>query len=363
MLPPPLAFVHEPSPQRIVFGASALVRIAEEAERLNFSRIMVLTSPEQVPQGQAVAELLGWRAAGLFSEATMHTPVAVTERACVVARQKQIDGLVAIGGGSTVGLGKAVTLRTDLPQIAIPTTYAGSEMTDLIGQTADGRKVTERSPKIRPKTVIYDVDLTLSLSPMGSVLSGLNAIAHAAEALYSPDSNPITALMAEDGIRALAAALPAILTDPTERAGRSEALYGAWLCGSCLGSTTMGLHHKLCHVLGGAFNLPHAEMHSVLLPYSLAFNAVGAPGAMAAVTRAFQGRDPIIAIVDILAKSGARRSLSEIGMPADGVEATVRTVMEADFPNPRKVTAEALSAMLTTALHGETPDRAGFAAA
>ena len=180
----------------------------------------------------------------------------------VVARER-VDGLVAVGGGSTIGLAKAIALRTGLPQVAIPTTYAGSEMTDILGETEGGAKTTRRSEAVRPEAVIYDVELTRSLPPGLSATSGLNAIAHAAEALYARDGNPVIALMAEEGVRALAAALPAIVADPGDMAARGDALYGAWLCGLCLGAASMALHHKLAHVLGGSFDLPHAETHAV----------------------------------------------------------------------------------------------------
>src|SRR6185312_3310989 len=196
---------------------------------------------------------------GVFTEATMHTPVEVTERAMQAVRDNGADCTVALGGGSTTGLGEAIALRTDLPQVVIPTTYAGSEATPILGETKDGLKTTQRSMKVLPEVILYDVDLTLTL-PVGlSVTSGMNAIAHAVEALYAQDANPITSLMAEEAIRALARALPVIVADPCNVEARSDALYGAWLCGVCLGTVGMALHHKLCHTLGGTFDLPHAE--------------------------------------------------------------------------------------------------------
>src|SRR5207237_5575433 len=218
--------------------------------------------------------------------AVMHTPVEVTEAAMARVDELQADCIVAIGGGSTVGLGKAIALRSDLPQIAIPTTYAGSEMTDILGETRAGVKTTVRSSNVLPETVIYDVDLTLSLPAKLSAMSGMNAIAHAVEALYAEDGNPIVDLMAEEGLRALAHSLPVIMSSPRDREARMLAQYGAWLCGTCLGAVAMALHHKLCHVLGGSFKLPHAETHAVLLPYTAAYNAGAAPQAMSKVARA-----------------------------------------------------------------------------
>ncbi len=188
-------------------------------------------------------------------------------------------------------MGKAIALRTDLPQIVVPTTYAGSEMTPILGQTTAGRKTTLRSLAVLPEVVLYDVDLTLSLPPALSATSGLNAIAHAVEGLWAHDGNPIISLMAEEGIRALAAALPRIVDDPTDVAARSDAQYGAWLCATVLAGAGMALHHKLCHTLGGSFNLPHAETHAVILPHATHYNSAAAPEAMQRLCRALGVRD------------------------------------------------------------------------
>jgi maleylacetate reductase len=222
------AFVHQGSPQRVVFGAGALAAVSDEARRLGIRRALVLSTPGHRDAAERVAGLLGEVAAGLFAGATMHTPVAVTEAALANVRDMGIDGAIAIGGGSTIGLGKAIAVRTDLPQIAIPTTYAGSEATDILGETTEGGKTTRRDPRVLPETVIYDVDLTLSLPPAITAASGMNAIAHAVEGLYARNASPVLRLMAEDGIRALAAALPRIAAAPEERDARSDALYGAW---------------------------------------------------------------------------------------------------------------------------------------
>ena len=187
---------------------------------------------------------------------------------------------MALGGGSTIGLAKAIALRTDLPQIAIPTTYAGSEMTPILGETKDGRKTTQKSMKVLPEVVIYDVDLTMTLPAGLSGTSGINAIAHAVEALYAEDANPIISVLAEQSIAALGRALPQIAADPSDREARSDAQYGAFLAGACLGSVGMALHHKLCHTLGGTFDLPHSETHTIVLPHALAYNAPAVPKAV-----------------------------------------------------------------------------------
>ena len=221
----------------------------------------------------------------------------------IVGDQK-IDGTIAIGGGSAIGLGKAIAWRTGLPQIAVPTTYAGSEMTNILGETEAGVKITRRDAKIQPETVIYDPDLTMSLPKALAASSAMNAIAHAVEALYAKDGNPVISLMAEEGIRALAMA----------GADREKALYGAWLCGSVLGAASMALHHKLCHVLGGSFNLPHSETHAVVLPHAAAYNAAAAPDAMARIARALNARSAPQGLYDLAKSLNAPMSLKALGL-------------------------------------------------
>ncbi len=270
-------FVYNGLPTRVVFGSGTSARVGEEARRIGVKRPLVLSTPEQKNEAQALAAKLGMDVAGVFSGATMHTPVDVTEKALEIVAETKADGTIALGGGSTTGLGKAIALRTDLPQIVLPTTYAGSEMTNILGETSEGRKKTLRSPKVQPEVVIYDVELTFTLPPRLSATSGMNAIAHAVEGLYAEDRNPIVTLMALEAIRAMAEGLPAILEKPRDRAARAKTLYGAWLCGTVLGSVGMALHHKLCHVLGGSFDLPHAETHTVVLPHVVSFNARAVP--------------------------------------------------------------------------------------
>jgi alcohol dehydrogenase class IV len=262
---------------------------------------------------------------------------------------------VAIGGGSTTGLGKAIALRTDLPQVVIPTTYAGSEMTNLLGETAGGEKKTVRDPKIRPETVIYDVDLTLSLPKRLSITSGLNAMAHAVEALYAWDGNPVLSLMAEEGIRALGLALPKIAKDPADLDARSDALYGAWLCGIVLGSASVAIHHKLCHVLGGTFDLPHADTHAVILPHAVAYNATAAPEAIGRVARALGVASAASGLYDMASAAGAPASLRDIGMPESGLDRAAELAVANPYWNPRPIDRVAIRALLDDAWHGRRP--------
>jgi maleylacetate reductase len=356
------SFVYEALPARVVFGSGTVGQLRAEAERLGVRRVLVLSTPGRgEAQARDIAALLGGLAVGIHPGAVMHTPVEATEKALEVARELAADAVVAVGGGSTTGLGKAIAARTGLPQVVIATTYAGSEMTPILGETEGGQKTTRSSPDILPETVIYDVDLTLGLPAALSGTSGINAIAHAVEALYARDANPITSLMAEQSIAALARALPVIAGDPGDRAARSDALYGAWLSGMCLGAVGMALHHKLCHVLGGAFGLPHAETHTAVLPYAVAYNAAAAPGAMARVAAAIaagRGRPggPAAAeLYDLAGAVGAERSLAAIGMPADGLDRAADLAVANPYWNPRPLDRAAIRELLQRAFTGERP--------
>jgi maleylacetate reductase len=348
-------FIYNALPGRVIFGTGTLDRVAEEVKALGCSRALVLTTAEQAETGQQLAGRLGNLAAGVFPGAVMHTPVDVTEKALAVVEQLRADCLVAIGGGSTIGLGKAIALRTDLPQIVIPTTYAGSEATPILGQTENGLKTTQRGPKILPEVIIYDVDLTLTLPPQMTVTSGLNAIAHAVEGLYSPDANPLISLLAEDSIRAIVSALPRVLANPADPDARSDALYGAWGCGVTLGVVGMALHHKLCHTLGGTFNLPHAETHAIILPHAMAYNAQAASGAMARVARAIGKADAPLGMWELAKSLGAPMALADLGMPRDGIDRAVELVLSNPYWNPEPLEEGRLRRLLEDAYEGRAP--------
>ncbi len=348
-------FTYAAAPARVVFGPGRLAELPGELDRLGIRRALLLTTPEQAPLAARAAELAGPRAGGAFDGATMHTPTAVTETALLHVEQLGCDGLVALGGGSTIGLSKALALRTGLPQVAVPTTYAGSEMTPILGETADGRKVTQRSSKVLPNTVIYDAELTLSLPPLLSAVSGMNALAHAVEALYAREANPVTSLMAEEGIRALVSNLPGLAAAPADLIVRTGALYGAWLCGTCLGAVGMALHHKVCHVLGGTFGLQHAQTHAAVLPHIAGYNAPAAPEAMGRVARALGVPDAPGGLFALARQLGTPAGLRELGMSEDGIEPTIRELMADAYWNPRPPEPDALRAMLRRAWLGEPP--------
>ena len=348
-------FVYTGNPARVVFGAGTLALLPEEIERLGLQRVLIVATPQQKAEAETLAGRLGGRVAAIFAEAAMHTPVDVTERALAAMAGTAVDGLIAVGGGSTTGLAKAIALRTDLPQIVAPTTYAGSEMTPILGETKDGRKTTLTSPKVLPEVVIYDVDLTLTLPPAMSLTSGMNAIAHAVEALYAREANPVITLMAEEGIAALARALPVIVPSPKDREARSDALYGAWLCGICLGSVGMALHHKLCHTLGGTFDLPHSETHTAVLPHAVAYNAPAAPDAMRRVARALGVGEAAGGLYDLASKLGAKMALRDLGMPESGIDRAADLALQNPYFNPRPLERDAIRTLIRNAWAGVRP--------
>lgn len=350
-----LDFTYEALPQRVVFGSGTQARIAEELDRLGSRRAVILTTPQQKDSGERLAETIGGRCAGIFSEAAMHTPVEVTDRAVALVAEKGADLVIAVGGGSTTGLGKAIALRTDLPQIVIPTTYAGSEATPILGQTEGGRKTTIRDMKVLPEVVVYDVDLTLTLPVGMTVTSGLNAIAHAVEALYTKDRNPIISNLALQGIEALAQALPAIVAQPSDRDARARALYGAWACGICLGSVGMALHHKVCHTLGGSFDLPHAETHSVVLPHAIAYNERAVAEELRPVAKLLGGESAAQGLWDLAKFLGAPMTLAELGLAAGYLPRAAEIMMQNPYWNPQPLVEADLKAMLEDAFAGHRP--------
>jgi maleylacetate reductase len=349
------AFVHRAQAARVRFGVGTLDQLAEEVDAVGLTRVLVICGPTHQELGRRVATLLGDRVVAVLPEARMHVPVEVAGRAGDVAASVDADGCVAVGGGSAVGLGKALALERGLPVVAVPTTYAGSEMTPVWGLTEAGVKRTGREPRVQPVAVVYDPALTLTMPPDLTATSGLNALAHAVEGLYAPDASPITSMMAEEGARAFAAALPALAVDGADLEARADALYGAWLCGSVLGSTTMGLHHKLCHVLGGTLGLPHAATHTVVLPHVLAFNAPAAPEASAALARALDTDDPVRALWELTGRLGTPRSLRGLGMAEGDIERVVDLAVASPYANPRPVDAGDVDALVRAAWAGLAP--------
>lgn len=340
---------------RVRFGAGIRKAVAEEIEALGARRALILTTPQQAALADDFAALCGRAAVGRFTGAAMHTPVDISEQATAVARDLGADVLVSVGGGSTTGLGKAIALRTDLPQIVVPTTYAGSEATGILGQTENGVKTTLTSPKIQPEVILYDAELVTSLPVGMTVTSALNAMAHAAEGLYARDRSPLSSLMAVEGLRAFRDGLPQVTADPGDLSARGQTLYGAWLCGTVLGQVGMALHHKLCHTLGGSFDLPHAETHAVILAHALAFNAVAVPDLLAPVAELFGHGNPGLGLWHFARDAGAPLALRDLGLKEADLDRAADLASANPYWNPRPVTRDGIRGLLQAAWAGDRP--------
>ncbi|UOT05700.1 maleylacetate reductase [Rhodococcus opacus] len=349
------SFAYEALPMRVRFGSGTVSALREEVAHLGLHRVLILCTPGQAPMGELVSAALGEHSAGLLAEARMHVPIEVATLARDRAAALDADGCVVVGGGSAIGLGKIVALEHGLPIVAVPTTYAGSEMTPVWGRTSDGVKQTGKDMRVLPASVLYDPELTVALPVPISVTSGLNAVAHAVEALYAPDASPIVSLLAEEGTRAMTTALPAIVRDPRDLDARTLGLYGSWLCGVCLGATTMSLHHKLCHTLGGTLNLPHSATHAVVIPHVLAYNQAAAPAATEALSRVLGASDPARALWDLAGKLRAPRSLAELGMRKDDIEPIAEQVVANPYANPAPITRDGVVRLLRAAWSGQPP--------
>ena len=333
----------------------SLRHLEREIGLLDAKRALVLSTPEQRSAAENISSRLGSRSAGIYDKAVMHVPIETAEAARALAKELKADCCVAVGGGSTIGLGKAIALTSELPILAIPTTFAGSEMTPIYGITAQGQKKTGRDGRVLPKTVFYDPSLLTTLPAKIAGPSGMNAIAHCAEALYAQDANPISSIMAEEGLRALARGLPLMVREPRNMDAKSEALYGAWLAGTCLGQVGMALHHKLCHALGGSFNLPHAETHTIVLPHALAYNRGAAASAMARIANALGAKDAPNGVYDLAASLGTLLCLKDLGMPEDGLDRAADIATINPYWNPRPLERAAIRQLLDDAYWGRRP--------
>ena len=355
MTPDPLNFTYDALPSRVVFGVGSLNRLPAETARLGLRRVFILASPSQRAVVAGIAATLGDGVVGVHESTGQHVPLAAAEAARQAVRDSRAEGCLAVGGGSPIGLAKAVALTTGLPILAVPTTYSGSEMTPIWGLTEGGLKTVGRDRAVLPRTVVYDPALTLGLPSAVSATSGVNALAHCVEALYAPDTNPVITLLAEAGVRALAQSLPAVVRDPADLVGRTGALYGAWLGGVALGTVSMGLHHKLCHTLGGVCRLPHAETHTVLLPHTVRYNQAAAPDAMRRLAAALGVADPAQGLFDLAQRLGAPRSLRQLGLPKTHLDAVADLAAHAPYPNPAPLTRDGLRGLLDDAYHGRRP--------
>ena len=350
-------FTYDALPGRVVFGAGAARReLPGEIDAFGARRILLIAGGSAAALAGELCAPFADRVAATFPGVRPHVPVAVAERAREAAAGA--DLVLCVGGGSTTGTAKAVALTTGLPIVAVPTTYAGSEVTPVWGLTEENRKTTGTDPRVLPRTVVYDPELTVALPVELSVASGLNAMAHCVEAFWAPRRNPVSSAVAEDGIRHLMGGLSALPADPAAVAARSDLLLGAYLAGSAFAVAGSGLHHKICHVLGGAFDLPHAETHAIVLPHVLAFNAPGAPEAVSRIASALGRNDPARGLHELGRQLGVPHGLRELGLREDDLDLVlddVAALVPAD--NPRPVTPDALSGLLHAAWAGDAPAR------
>lgn len=350
-----LTFTHRTLGQRVLFGeGTAAEHLRMEVNRLEAQAIMIVAEASDRPRATQLAQHLPH--ASIYDRVVPHVPLEEAERARHFAGAQGIDVLVSLGGGSATGLAKAVALTTGIPIVAIPTTYAGSEATNVWGITENARKTTGVDDRVLPVTVVYDVSLTYSLPTEMSVASGLNALAHCVDSMWAPRTDPIDQAMATEGIRALSAGLPAIKQDPLGRAGREQTLYGAYLSAVAFSSAGSGLHHKICHVLGGAYNLPHAQTHAVVLPYVLAYLAPAAPIAAERIATALGSDDAVSGLNRLRNSLEAPNALRDYGFEETAIPEAAQLILSAVPENtPRQVTAEDLEHLLRAAWAGTVP--------
>jgi alcohol dehydrogenase class IV len=347
------SFIYDQPACRVIFGVGTIGRLAEEVERLGVKRPLFICTPGRRHDSEEAAARLAGMATSIYSDAVMHVPVETIVRARQAVEQHSADSIISFGGGSAIDTSKAVGLQTALPVLAVATTYGGSEVTPFYGYTENEIKKGHRDRNMLPKTVIYDPELTLSLPPNVSGPSGINAIAHCVEGLYAKNANPVMSLLAAEGIRVLAQSLPAVVKEPGSIEARSSALYGAWLAGMVLGSVGMAIHHNISHVLGGTFRLPHADVHTVVLPHAVAFNRDAAPDAMRVIANALNANDAPRGLLDLALRIGAPTSLKQLGMPYTELDRAARIVVEHAYPNPRPVEYAGVRQLLEDAHRGE----------
>ena len=349
------SFIYDQAPARIIFGAGVLGRLSEEVQRLNATRPIFISTPGRMKDAEAAARRLPGMTPAVYAKAIMHVPIETVSGAREAAKSHGADCIIAFGGGSAIDLSKAVALEYNIPIVAVPMTYGGSEVTPFYGFTKGGIKEGVRDGKVLPKTVLYDPTLTVSLPPQVSGPSGMNAMAHCVEGLYARHANPITNLLAAEGIRVLARSLPIVVREPANLDARSDALYGAWLAGTVLGSVGMAIHHKIAHTLGGTFNLRHADAHTIVLPHAAAFNREAAPEAMRIAAEALGARDAAQGIYDLIVRIGAPTALKDIGMRSEDLDRAAKLVTQDPYYNPRPVEYAGVRELLESAYQGIRP--------
>ncbi|MFS0823912.1 maleylacetate reductase [Bacillus sp. 1P02SD] len=354
-------FIYHAQPSKVYFGEGVVNKVGECVNDLGLKNFLIITSPGQ--SGKAVAEKisneLGDRCYGVYPKAIQHVPNEIVEEALTFLQDKEIDGLISIGGGSSVGLAKAIALNTNLPIIAIPTNYSGSELTHVWGITTDGIKTTGRNPVVKPKVVLFDSELTMHMPIKLTVVSAINAMAHCVEALYSENPNPISSIMAGEGIRAIAEGLPKLYENPLDIEARTKVLFGAWLSGTVLDTVPMGVHHRICHTLGGTCNLSHADTHTMILPYAIAYIKDYAPEAIKAIARAIGTETDDVAgfLFDFIQDLGGPKSLKELGLKEEDIKKAAAVACRKPLTYPRPIDEESIEILIRNAFSGKRPSR------
>jgi len=350
-------------PSRVVFAPGALQVARDEVARLERHRVLLVGggTSTRVPFTR-LRDALGDLVVGEVGGSAQHIPADIATAATDTAREAGADVVVTIGGGSTTGLGKVIAVTCDLPLLAVPTTYSGSEMTAIWGRTTDGRKHTAFDIRVLPRTVIYDPDLCMGMPTRLAGASGMNALAHCLEALWSAGANPITETLAIEGGRRLVHGLPRVVADAYDADGHAGNLIGACLAGVALAQAGIAVHHRTCHVLGGGWRLPHAETHAAVLPHSTALVAPHAPDAMLAAARILDDADPPDALFALLHRLHLPVALSALGMLEDGLDEAARRIVEASRDDPLVTDVAAVRQMLDDAFFGRSPSRHAGAA-
>ncbi|MCC2033185.1 maleylacetate reductase [Microbacterium allomyrinae] len=352
----PLVFTHRALPQRVRFGTGHAARnVASEISDAGALRVMLIASEAKLAMARTVTGSV--EPALIWTDVVQHVPAAVAEAARVEAVRAGVDLIVSVGGGSTTGLAKAIALTTGIPIVAVPTTYAGSEATNVWGLTEGARKTTGVDDRVLPGAVVYDAELTLSLPVELSVTSGLNGVAHCVDSLWAPRADPINAALAAEGIRALATGLRGVVADPGGLAGREQAQFGAYLAAVAFASAGSGLHHKICHVLGGTYDLPHAQTHAIVLPYVTAFNVGAAPAAERAIARALDASDAVEGLDALRDDVGAPSALRDLGFDPDRIREAAEIILpQVPASNPRPVDLDSLQLLLGAAADGRSSE-------
>ena len=351
------AFTWSAFPSRVVFAAGALQRVPDEIARLEAHHALLVAGGASTQDAfDTLRGALGDRCVGVVRTSTQHGPSGVADDAVRVARELNADSVVTLGGGSVIGLGKAIVQACDVPLVAIPTTYSGSEMTPIWGRTSDGRKQTWSDVRVLPRTVVYDPELCLGMPPRLAAASGMNALAHCLEALWSAGANPITSVLARNGGRRLIDGLPRVIENLGDLDAHAGNLVGACLAGAALAQAGTAIHHRTCHVLGGGWNLPHAETHAVVLPHSTALVAARRPQAMAEVRKLLDADDPSAAVFELLIGLRLPLSLEALGLPEDALDEAARRVVDACRNDPIAPDEAAVRRMLDDAFFGRAPE-------